>query len=146
MSDAAIRRGAENMPVPELGDPARVQPPRLADACVAIVTTAALHVPGEPPAARRRSFLPRLSRPARGFVLGHESPNFDRSGWLADPNVVFPLDRLGELARDGAIGSVAPVHLAFAGNQQPETLATISSTPALRRRSCCASTASTSCC
>ena len=59
------------------------------------------------------------------LALGHESPNFDRSGWLADTNVIFPLDRLAELACDGVIGSVAPRHLAFAGNQQDATLATI---------------------
>ena len=58
-------------------------------------------------------------------MLGHSSSNFDRSGWLADPNVVFPLDRLRELAGAGTIGSVAPRHLAFAGNQPNETLATI---------------------
>ena len=59
------------------------------------------------------------------LVLGHGSPNFDRSGWLVDPNVVFPLDRLRELASEGRIGSVADRHITFAGNQPGETLATI---------------------
>ncbi|HXV12237.1 MAG TPA: glycine/sarcosine/betaine reductase selenoprotein B family protein, partial [Burkholderiales bacterium] len=32
-----------------------------------------------------------------------------------DHNVVFPIDRLNELAQDGAIGSVAEYHYAFMG-------------------------------
>jgi D-proline reductase (dithiol) PrdB len=35
---------------------------------------------------------------------------------MADLNVVFPIDRLEELADEGAIGRVSDVHLAFAGN------------------------------
>ncbi|MEZ5141606.1 MAG: hypothetical protein R2726_03670 [Acidimicrobiales bacterium] len=34
-----------------------------------------------------------------------------------DLDVVFPIDRLEELAAEGTIGAVAPRHLAFAGNQ-----------------------------
>jgi len=45
------------------------------------------------------------------------SPNFDRSGFHADINVVYPIDRLEELAAEGVIGSVASNHYAFAGNQ-----------------------------
>ena len=42
--------------------------------------------------------------------------NFD-SGFAADINVVFPIDRLEELAEDAVIGDVADNHYAFAGNQ-----------------------------
>ena len=52
------------------------------------------------------------------LVLGHWSPNFDRSGFVADLDVVYPADRLEELAAAGAIGSVADHHYAFAGNQE----------------------------
>ena len=58
-----------------------------------------------------------LERSRRDIVVGHWSPNFDASGVAADLNVVFPIDRLEELAADGVIGAVADVHLAFAGNQ-----------------------------
>src|SRR5581483_2129988 len=47
------------------------------------------------------------------LLLGHPSPNFDRTGWLSDPNVVFPLQRLRELEADGTIGSVANHHFSF---------------------------------
>jgi len=112
------------MPVPDLGSPAFVRPPALAEACVGIVTTAAVHVAGEArPRGGDASF--RVVTDAGELQLGHESPNFDRSGWLYDPNVVFPVDRLRELAEGGTIGAVASHHLSFAGNQQPETLRTI---------------------
>jgi D-proline reductase (dithiol) PrdB len=58
---------------------------------------------------------------ARDLKLGHLSPNFDRSGFASDINVVYPVDRLHELVERGVIGSVASHHYAFAGNQ-PDTL------------------------
>jgi D-proline reductase (dithiol) PrdB len=91
---------------------------------VALVTTAALYPPGQRP-ARGGDASFRVLTGADHLALGHESPNFDRSGWLVDPNVIFPLARLHDLADAGTIGSVAPRHLAFAGNQQHDTLATI---------------------
>jgi D-proline reductase (dithiol) PrdB len=124
LSDALIRKNAEQMPVPDLGEPAFVRPPVLVGARVAIVTTAALHVPGTVP-ARGGDASFRVIEGGAELRLGHESPNFDRSGWLYDTNVVFPLDRLRELADAGTIGGVAPRHLSFAGNQQPETLTAI---------------------
>jgi len=36
---------------------------------------------------------------ARDLVMTHISTNFDRTGFQQDWNVVFPLDRLKELAR-----------------------------------------------
>ena len=41
------------------------------------------------------------------------SPNFDRTGWIMDKNVVFPIDRLNEMADEGIIGSVAETHLSL---------------------------------
>ena len=57
-------------------------------------------------------------------MLGHWSPNFDRTGILLDLNVVYPIDRLEELAERGTIGAVAERHVSFAGNQ-PDDVATI---------------------
>ena len=56
--------------------------------------------------------------------LGHWSPNFDRSGFQLDLNVVYPIDRLEEMKADGVIGEVADTHYAFAGNQ-PDTVSEI---------------------
>jgi D-proline reductase (dithiol) PrdB len=124
VGDRLIREAAGSNPVPAFGETPFVQPPPVESARVAIVTTAALHAPGQSPIhGGDHSF--RALQPGEQLVLGHGSPNFDRSGWLIDPNVIFPVERLGELAEAGRIGSVAPRHLAFAGNQPDETLATI---------------------
>ena len=47
--------------------------------------------------------------------MSHLSINFDRTGFQQDVNVVFPIDRLHELVRDGMIGSAADYHYAFMG-------------------------------
>ncbi len=65
-----------------------------------------------------------MDRSDRDLVLGHWSPNFDRSGFALDLNVVYPIDRLEELEEQGVIGSVAPHHYSFAGNQ-PDLLTTV---------------------
>jgi D-proline reductase (dithiol) PrdB len=124
MSDESIRAAAAKQPVPEFDSTPFVTPPPVSRARVAIVTTAALHTAEQPAhGAGDQSF--RVIAATDERFLGHTSPNFDRSGWLLDPNVVLPVDRLTEMAREGAIGSVAPRHLAFAGNQPDATLATI---------------------
>ena len=52
---------------------------------------------------------------ADNLVMSHLSSNYDRTGFQQDANVVFPIDRLHELAADGVIGSVADYHYAFMG-------------------------------
>ena len=96
-----------------------VKPPQLAKARIAIVTTAGLHRRGDRPfgpSARSTDYrvIPG-STPASGLVMSHQSVNFDRSGFQEDHNVVFPIDRLNELAREGVLGSVADYHYAFMG-------------------------------
>lgn len=55
------------------------------------------------------------------LVMSHISVNFDRSGFLDDVNVVFPIDRLRELVAAGAVGSVADFHYSFMGAAWPPT-------------------------
>ena len=114
-----MRDYAANTPVPEMGAPPWTPPPGPLSECrVAIVTTAALHVPGDDGFAPDDTTYRVLPADRRDLVLGHWSPNFDRSGFVADLNVVYPADRLAELAARGEIGSVAAHHYAFAGNQE----------------------------
>jgi len=47
--------------------------------------------------------------------FSHVSTNWDRSGFAVDINVVLPIDRVRELARDGIIGSVAEHFFSFMG-------------------------------
>lgn len=121
--DTAMRAHGASTPFPTFESPAWVSPPPLAEATVAIVTSAALHEPDDAFAAGDASFR-LIDADERRLVLGHWSPNFDRSGFAMDLNVVYPIDRLHELAEAGTIGAVAPRHVSFAGNQ-PDDVATI---------------------
>lgn len=56
---------------------------------------------------------------ANDLVMTHVSTNFDHSGFQQDWNVVFPIDRLRELADEGVIGSVADFHYSFMGALDP---------------------------
>ena len=124
MSDTPMRDYAAGTPMPELGPTPWVTPKPLAESRVAIVTTAALHVVEDDRFTNDDTSFRMIPRERRDLALGHWSPNFDRAGFAADLDVVYPIDRLEELAADGVIGSVAPRHLAFAGNQE-DTLTAI---------------------
>jgi len=56
------------------------------------------------------------------MVTSHVSANFDRTGFASDWNVMFPLDRLRELAKKGAIKSVADNHYSFMGATDPKEM------------------------
>ncbi|HTT78129.1 MAG TPA: glycine/sarcosine/betaine reductase selenoprotein B family protein, partial [Stellaceae bacterium] len=56
---------------------------------------------------------------AADLLCSHISINFDRTGFQEDWNVVFPLDRLRELAAEGTIGSIADTHYSFMGATDP---------------------------
>ena len=122
-NDQAMREFAATLPVPEFKDPAFTKPPPLSEARVAIVTSAALTRSGGVAHAQGEKWkfadyhFETLPSDARDLQLGHVSPNFDRAGFAADLNVVYPIDRLQELADQGVIGSVANYHYSFAGNQ-----------------------------
>ena len=117
MSDRSIKQGASAIDCPTFDEPAFVSPKPLAEAKVAIVTSASLHHADDADFGVVDSGYRVIERGRRDIVVGHWSPNFDASGVSADLNVVFPIDRLEEMAADGAVGSVSDVHLAFAGNQ-----------------------------
>jgi len=114
-ADEQMRSRLAQAPVPEFEATARAEPPPLARASVAIVTTAGLARPGGVWEDQSSAFR-TIRRHERDLVLAHNSTNFDRTGYAADRNVVFPIDRLEELARGGAIGAVAPRHLSFLGS------------------------------
>jgi D-proline reductase (dithiol) PrdB len=61
---------------------------------------------------------------AADLVMSHISINFDRTGFQADLNVVFPIDRLREMAADGIIESVADYHYSFMGATPPAKMET----------------------
>jgi D-proline reductase (dithiol) PrdB len=50
--------------------------------------------------------------------------NFDRAGFQRDLNVVYPIDRLRELAAAGVIGGVAETHFTVMGSTDPAGMTT----------------------
>jgi D-proline reductase (dithiol) PrdB len=124
--DTALGKYAASVPVPEFESTSFNQPKPLSRAKVAIVTTAALHREGRDGFELGDSdfHYETLPRNARDLAIGHHSVNFDRGGFAADINVVYPIDRLEEMAENGTIGGVADNHYAFAGNQS-ETVSEI---------------------
>lgn len=117
MTDQSNKQDASRIACPTFDDVAFTRPKALSEAKVAIVSSASLHHADDADFAPVDTGYRVLQRDRRDIVVGHWSPNFDASGVTADLNVVFPIDRLEELADDGVIGAVSDVHLAFAGNQ-----------------------------
>ncbi len=130
MADHDVKALTANIETPEFENVAFTKPPPLSEATVAIVTTAALHHHDDDPFAPADIGFRVLDAGRRDYVLGHWSPNFDTSGFAADINTVFPIDRLDELAADGTIGAVASEHLSYAGNQFDLAGVTLDSGPA----------------
>jgi D-proline reductase (dithiol) PrdB len=88
---------------------------------VAIVSSAALIRRGDIPfpfGSAECRFLP-ASLPLEDILVSHVSINFDRAGFQRDANVVYPIDRLRELANDGVIAGVAETHYTVMGSTDP---------------------------
>ena len=106
-----------NMPCPAFDTAPWVTGPPLAERRVALISTAGLHRRDDrpfSPGVLDYRCIPADTPPAE-LVMSHVSTNFDRTGFQQDWNVVFPLDRLRELAASGVIGSVARDHYSFMG-------------------------------
>ena len=117
-ADRDLRAAMATLPVPDLeGHPFSVAP-KLSQASVAIVTTAGLHTADDESFGLLDPAFRVLPHGATDLRMSHNSQNFDRSGVMLDRNVVYPVDRLDELAAADVIGSVAPAHLSFMGAQQ----------------------------
>ncbi|MCG2750333.1 MAG: selenoprotein B glycine/betaine/sarcosine/D-proline reductase [Desulfobacteraceae bacterium] len=89
---------------------------------VAMISTAGLHGKNDRPFSIQPGDFYRIlpgDIQASDLMMSHLSANFDRSGFQQDWNVVFPLDRLRELAKEGVIGSVADFHYSFMGANDP---------------------------
>ena len=123
-TDAIVRRGADGLEVFDFGTTACTPAPPLSEARVAIVTTAGLRPDGVATWSQGQGFVV-LDGALRSVTLAHSSANFDRTGLASDLNVVYPVDRLAELAERGVIGSVASHHLSFMGAQPDHTLTTL---------------------
>jgi D-proline reductase (dithiol) PrdB len=116
-----LREALINQSLPEFGDTPWINPKPLNECRVALVSTAGLHRREDPsfaPGAGDYRIIPD-DYDMNNLVMGHVSTNFDRSGYYQDINTSFPIDRLRELAKEGAIGSVANRHFSFMGGDPP---------------------------
>jgi|FLYL01.1.fsa_nt_gi D-proline reductase (dithiol) PrdB len=100
----------------------------LEECTVALVSTAGVHLEDQPPFDTESiggdpsyRTIPGDADPRR---LRFSHTHYDTSSAQLDPNVVFPIDRLTELATAGRIGQVAPFHIGMMGfNPDPTQVA-----------------------
>jgi D-proline reductase (dithiol) PrdB len=110
-----------NVPCPAFDTTPFVSGPPLAQRRIAIVSSAALIKRGDKPfpfGSGECRFI-AADTPASELLISHVSINFDRAGWQRDINVVYPIDRLRELAALGEIGGVADTHYTVMGSTDP---------------------------
>lgn len=119
-----MRSHLENLPCPSFTRHSWASGPELRKRRVAILSTAGLHRRGDRPFEGMTGDYRIIPGDitARELVMTHLSTNFDRTGFQRDWNVVFPLDRLKELAAGGTIGSVAGYHYSFMGATHPAAM------------------------
>jgi D-proline reductase (dithiol) PrdB len=110
-----------NLPCPTFATTPFVAGKPLAQRRVAILSTAALIRRGDPPFPFGTGECRFISAdaPPGDLLISHVSINFDRSGWQRDINVVYPIDRLRDLAALGEIGGVAQTHYTVMGSTDP---------------------------
>ena len=108
--------------MPNLRDNPWVEGPPLSERRVAIISTAGLHRHDDRPFTFDPGDYYRVipgDIKATDLMMSHVSTNFGHSGFQQDWNVLFPIDRLQELAEEGIIGSVADFHYSFMGAVDP---------------------------
>jgi D-proline reductase (dithiol) PrdB len=118
---AAMAKRLAELECPNFSTTPWIEGPPLARRRVAVVSSAGLVVRGEDPFRGRDPdyrVIPSATPPDQ-LLMSHISINYDRTGFQEDRNVVFPLDRLRELAAAGDIGSVAVTHYSFMGATDP---------------------------
>jgi D-proline reductase (dithiol) PrdB len=120
-----LRHGIADLECPNFEQTPFVMGPPLAQRRVAVVNSAAMIERGGQPFRVDGGEWRPIARTAStdDLLISHVSINFDRSGFQRDINVVYPIDRLAELASAGVIGSVADTHFTVMGSDDPADLA-----------------------
>lgn len=117
------------MECPSFENQSWAEGPPLNQRRVAMITTAGLHMRSDRPFQMGEPDLYRVIPGHAGnsdLVMSHGAASFDRTGYQRDLNVIFPIERLRELAEEGIIGSQADYHYAFGtplSMEQSETAA-----------------------
>ena len=119
------RTAARDIACPSFESTPFVGGPALSKRRVALVSSAALIRRGDKPfpvGSGEHRAVP-ASWPTAAILVRHVSINFERAGYQRDINVVHPIDRLHDLAAEGAIGSVAQTHFSVMGSTDPAAMA-----------------------
>jgi D-proline reductase (dithiol) PrdB len=116
---------------PARGDEGPVWAPferRLAEAQIAVLTSAGLYLEGEQPPfdGEREKAEPTWGDPTHrvlpaaldGRALGMMHLHLNHEDVLADPEIALPLGGLAALVAEGRVGAVAPRHVSVMGYQQ----------------------------
>lgn len=94
-------------------------PPPLSQATVALVSTGGVHLADQTPFDIESPHGDSSYRLIPGDVdtasLRFTHSHYDTTDTMLDPNCMFPIERLRELAADGEIGAVSPVHAGCMG-------------------------------
>jgi D-proline reductase (dithiol) PrdB len=110
----------------------------LAQSTIALVSTAGIHLQTQPSHNLMDPHGDASWREIPGETpaseLAADHSHYDTDDAKADPNCVFPLDRLRELAAMGVIGAVAPAHFGFMGFIPDGRLLRDTSAPAVAER------------
>ena len=96
----------------------------LPESRIALISTAGIERRGDRPYpffSGEFRLIPTDVDPSE-LVMSHLSPNFDRTGFQQDVNVVVPIERMRELEAEGFVGSVAKFHYAFMGGSRPQDM------------------------
>ena len=129
--DETFASHLRNMDCPEYDTQPWVNGPPPNQRRVALISTAGLHRREDTPFLVQTEIAGNWppdyrvipsDRQAEDLVMSHISTNFDRTGFQQDWNVVFPLDRLRELAQSNVIGSLADYHYSFMGAADPRRM------------------------
>ncbi len=115
----SVARHLARLPLPEMEGGAFVSGPPLSERRIALVSSAGLGRRGDRPFGPGAVDYRVLPADANDIVMSHISVNYDRTGFQQDLNVVYPLQRLKEMAAAGEIGGVAAHHYSFMGASDP---------------------------
>ena len=110
-------------PIPAIPGSPWTEPAPASMRRVSLVSSAGLRLRTDPAFSEGSADYRRIPVEGAGDVIqDHVSVAHDRTGFQEDVNVVFPLQRLLEIADDGAIGSVANTHYSFMGATDPRAM------------------------
>jgi D-proline reductase (dithiol) PrdB len=112
------------LPIATLGRPILTRLKKsLRESRVIIVTSAGIGLKSEPRFRPTNDMtFRRIPQVTPGALLAPSHPTPVRRAGELDINVVFPRDRMAELAAEGVIGSVAPFDLSFLGTIKKLTI------------------------